>query len=158
MSKQLIIRNEEGGAAIEMSIALPVLVMFIYGIFQVGLVFQANAGVQHALGEAAREATIHPVPSDVDLAEIIHDKRFGTHNGTLAAAKFVTNTDEDGDPDGSRTLTLTYSQPTDLLFIEGPTFAVTKSKTFYTAIGNDTPGTTTCDFDEDGDMACSSES
>ncbi len=32
---------------------MPILVLFIYGIFQVGLLFQANAGMQHALGEGA---------------------------------------------------------------------------------------------------------
>ena len=150
-----LIRDEQGGAAIEMGIALPVLVMFIYGMFQMGLVFQANAGVQHALGEAARSATIHPVPSDVALAEMIEDKRFGTHNGTLASLTIVTNTDSDGTPDGSRTLTLSYTQPTDFLFFEGPTVDVTESKTFYTAITPETMGTTTCAPNDEGDMTCS---
>ena len=49
---------------IEMAIALPMLILFIYGIFQVGVVFQANAGMQHALGEGARLATLcyNPTP------------------------------------------------------------------------------------------------
>ena len=47
-------RDERGAAAIEMALALPVLVTMIYGIFQVGLLYQANAGMQHALGEGAR--------------------------------------------------------------------------------------------------------
>jgi len=55
---KLLRRNEKGAAAIEMAIALPVLLVMIYGIFQVGLIFQANAGMQHALGEGARYATL----------------------------------------------------------------------------------------------------
>ena len=51
-------RDERGVAATEMALALPVLITMIYGIFQVGLLYQANAGMQHALGEGARYATL----------------------------------------------------------------------------------------------------
>ena len=51
-------RDERGAAAIEMAIVLPVLILFIYGIFQVGILYQANAGMQHALGEGARFAVL----------------------------------------------------------------------------------------------------
>ena len=51
-------RDERGVAATEMALALPVLITMIYGIFQVGLLYQANAGMQHALGEGARLATL----------------------------------------------------------------------------------------------------
>ena len=55
---RILRRNEDGAAAIEMAIALPVLIAMIYGLFQVGLLYQANAGMQHALGEGARYATL----------------------------------------------------------------------------------------------------
>lgn len=150
-----IARREDGTAAIEMGIALPVLVMFIYAIFQAGLVFQANAGVQHALGEAARSAVVYPAPTDEALATEIVSKSFGTYNGTLAAASIETLGDDDGDPTGARTITLTYSQPTDLLFIEGPTVDIVKSKTVWTAIGGGTVGEVTCEPNSDGEMTCS---
>ena len=51
-------RDEQGAAAVEMALALPVLIIFIYGIFQIGMVMAASAGMQHALGEGARLATI----------------------------------------------------------------------------------------------------
>ena len=54
----LLRRNDRGAAAIEMALALPILVSMIYGLFQVGLLYQANAGMQHALGEGARLATL----------------------------------------------------------------------------------------------------
>lgn len=134
MNLRKIIRDQEGGAAIEMAIALPLLVSFIYGIFQIGLVFQANAGVKHALGEAAREATIWPIPTDDELKAIVKSKSFGTHNGTLKDASIVINKDENGDPDGSRTITLTYAQPTDFIFFAGPTVDIVQSKRVYTAL------------------------
>ena len=48
---QLLRRDERGAAVIEMAIVLPVLILFIYGIFQVGILYQANAGMQHALAK-----------------------------------------------------------------------------------------------------------
>ena len=50
--------NEAGAAIIEFAIALPILIFFIYGIFAVGRLYEANAGIQHALGEGARYATL----------------------------------------------------------------------------------------------------
>jgi Flp pilus assembly protein TadG len=59
MNRLLTLRREERGAAtIEMAIALPTLIVFLWGIFQVGVAFQAKAGMQHALGEGARLATL----------------------------------------------------------------------------------------------------
>src|SRR4051794_10823728 len=51
-------RDQRGAAAIEAAIAMPALVVMIYGIFSVGQLFEANAGMEHALGEAARYATL----------------------------------------------------------------------------------------------------
>ena len=52
-------RDDRGAAAIEMALALPVLVSMIYGLFQVGLLYQANAGMQHALGRGRALATLY---------------------------------------------------------------------------------------------------
>ncbi|MBA3730486.1 MAG: pilus assembly protein, partial [Sphingomonas sp.] len=60
-------RNERGAAAIEFAIAVPILILMIYGIFRLGLLFQANAGMQHALGEGARYATIYPTPTNTQI-------------------------------------------------------------------------------------------
>lgn len=126
-----ILRDERGANAIEMGIALPVLVFFIWGIVQVGLLFQANAGMQHALGEAARYATIYPTPADDALKAKMADRKFGTYNGTLGEL-----TIEDVTSGGSvvaKKLTLTYSQPTNFLLFNGPTVNISKTKTVYLA-------------------------
>src|SRR5512147_279872 len=87
----LLRRNEEGAAAIEFAIALPVLLVMIYGIFQIGLIFQANAGMQHALGEGARYATLcTPTstgcnsPSDSAVVTRMSSKVFGMNIGTFS--------------------------------------------------------------------------
>jgi len=101
-------RDESGVAVIEMAFALPVLIIMIWMIIQLGLVFRAMAGIQHALGEGARVATLWPVPTKT----------------------IVIPTPATGTADGSNYLDLevTYTQPTDLLIIPGPTISVSRSK------------------------------
>lgn len=130
--------NERGAAVIEIAIALPVLVLFIWGIFQVGIAFQANAGMQHALGEGARLATLcynpNPAtgcqtPTNTEISTRISQKVFGTHVGT-----FNTPTVTDG-PSGSKykDLSVTFTMPMDFLFFQGPNVNITRSKRVYVA-------------------------
>ena len=125
--------DEQGTAVIEMAIAVPVLILFIYGIFVVGQLFQASAGMQHALGEAARLATIYPTPSDADLKAKMAAKKFGTQSGTLSALQIV---DGGGGAlgDAYKDLSLTYTQPTDFLFFNGPNVSLTRTKRVYLAV------------------------
>lgn len=120
-------RNESGAAAIEFAIAVPVLVMMMWGIFQIGMVFEANAGMQHALGEAARYATIYPTPSDTAIQNKITAHKFGLNRGTWGTPT-INNTNL---ASGYKVITVTYSQPMDFLFFRGPTVSLTKSKRVY---------------------------
>ena len=124
--------DEHGAAIIEFAIAVPVLVLFIWGIFQIGLLFQAYAGMQHALGEAARYATIYPTPSDDAIKATVAGRKFGTGNGTLAELSIV-NQNSGGTGTQYKTLSLTYSQPLDFLFFQGPAVSLTQSKVVYLA-------------------------
>ena len=120
-------RDEQGATVVEMAIALPVLTVFIYGIFQLGVLFQANAGMQHALGEGARYATIWPTPSDAQITAKISSEVFGTKNGTFSVGTPTTDAN-------SKTLSVTYSMPMNFLFFQGPTVNVTRTKKVYTYI------------------------
>ncbi len=126
-------RDDQGSTAVEFALAIPVLIMLIWGIFQVGLLFWASAGMQHALGEGARFATlcINPgttcsVPTDTQIQAKISSNVFGTNNGTLTVAAPVSGT-------GFKTLSVTYTAPTNFLFMSGPTVTLTKSKKVYIA-------------------------
>ena len=70
-----LLRNQDGAAAIEMAFALPILILLIYGIFQIGIAFQASAGMQNALGEGARLATLFPEPTDAQIVARIKERR-----------------------------------------------------------------------------------
>jgi len=130
--------DEDGAAAIELAFALPILIMLIWMMVQLGEVFQAAAGMQHALGEGARYATLclNPTnngcttPSADAIADKMNDAVYGIGPGTFAItppAKSV---------DGSASyydLTVSYSQGTSLLFLPGPTISFSRSKRVWVA-------------------------
>lgn len=125
-----IIADTKGAAVIEMAFALPVLLLFIYGIFQYGVILQANAGMQHALGEGARYATIYPKPADSAIVTRMNDKlvgmnvgTFGTPAVTTPATSVCTN---------CRLLTVTYTVTPNFLFFNGPAISLTRTKQVYT--------------------------
>lgn len=131
-------RDEGGAAAIEMAIALPVLVSMIYGIFTLGQLFEANAGMQHALGEGARYGTLClsmsadgtcTLPSDTQLSTRVSSKLFGTSNGTFDTPVV----DSTNAAIGYKTITVTYHQTMNFLFFTGPTIDLTRSKRVYLA-------------------------
>lgn len=140
------IRDERGAAVIEIAFALPTVILFIWGIFQLGIIFQANAGMQHALGEGARLATICLNPTaagvcstapDADIEERISETLFGTGLGDFDVEVSRPTDDPSTPADESDvdylTLTATFSMPTNFLFFEGPDLDLTRSKVVYVA-------------------------
>jgi TadE-like protein len=123
--------NEEGAAVIEMAFALPILIMLLWMIVQLGLVFRAMSGIQHSLGEGARTATLWPVPDTDTITDKMEAAVYGIGPGDFAIVDPVAGT-----ADGSNYLDLqvTYTQDTDLLFIPGPTISVSRSKRVWVAI------------------------
>lgn len=132
MRALLIVRRDERGAAvIEFAFALPILLLMLYGIFQLGVILQANAGMQHALGEAARFATIYPSPSDDDIQEMMEDEVFGMNIGTFGEP--TVTTPESSECTYCKDLEVTYSVTPDFLFFTGPVINLTKTKRVYQA-------------------------
>lgn len=130
-----LIRDSRGAAVIEMAIALPVLVVWLWGIFQVGVAFQATAGMQHALGEGARLATICQNPtaagvcstaSNSAIQERINQKVFGTGVGTFTVGEIVEGPDY-------KQLSVTFTMPMNFLFFQGPSINLTRTKRVYIA-------------------------
>lgn len=128
-----LVKNDTGAAAIEMAFVLPALVTLLWMVVQLGLVFRAMSGIQHALGEGARAATLFPYP-DPDDSDAITDKMEAAVYG-IGPGDFDIVTPVEGTEDGSNylDLTVTYTQDTDLIFVPGPTISVTKSKRVWVA-------------------------
>jgi Flp pilus assembly protein TadG len=128
-------QDEHGAAAIEAAIALPVLVSMIYGIFTLGQVFEADAGMQHALGEGARYGTlclsmsnsVCTLPTKTAIANKVNSKLFGTRNGVFSTPDVDTSTASSG----YVTVTVRYQQTMQFAFFTGPTVNLTRSKRVY---------------------------
>jgi Flp pilus assembly protein TadG len=133
-----LVRDQDGAAAVEMAFALPVLIIMIWAFVQLAQVYRAMAGIQQGLGEGARYATLclNPdalgcsAPTAATIKTKIQDSVYGIGPGTFTVSDPVVGTS------GTSTyydLTVTYSQPTNLLLFVGPTINVSRSKRVWTA-------------------------
>jgi len=136
--KRLLSRlaSDRGGAsAIELALALPVLITMIYGIFTLGQLFEADASVQHALGEGVRYATLclNPtssgvctIPTDTQITTKITSKLFGPAAGLTPTITTDTTAK-------TKTITLTYTTTPNFLLFNGPSVTMTRSRVVYYA-------------------------
>lgn len=131
--------HDEGTAAIEMAFALPVFIVMLWLFIQFAEVYRAAAGIQQALGQGARYATLclNPsvaggcsVPTAANIKTQIQNNVYGIGPGTFTVSDPVSGTS------GSAAyydLTVTYTQPTSLLLLPGPTVTITRSKRVWVA-------------------------
>ncbi len=131
-------RDENGTAIIETAFALPILIVMIWMFVQLAQMYRAASGIQQALGEGARYATLCVDPDWMgckrpDAASIktkIQNTVYGIGPGTFTVSDPVTGSS------GAASyydLTVSYSQPTSLLLFPGPTINISRSKRVWTA-------------------------
>ena len=133
-----LFRNEDGAAAVEMAFAIPVLVVMLWAFVQLAQVYRAVAGIQQALGEGARYATlcVNPTtsgcgaPTAAQVKTKISNSVYGIGPGTFTVSNPVSGTDGTGK---YYDLTVSYSQPTNLLIFPGPTMSLSRSKRVWIA-------------------------
>jgi Flp pilus assembly protein TadG len=131
--------DQAGSAAIEFAIAVPVLISMIWGMFQVALIYEANAGIQQALGEAARYATTYvpstgTSPTTAQVQAKITSSKFGLRCTSCWTTPVINTTNAAAANGGYWVITVTYNLPTDFLFFQGPTIAMTRSKRVYLSL------------------------
>ena len=100
---------EGGQSAVELVLALPVLVLLLLGALQVVLVVRDQVLLTHAAREAAREAA---VSADGDAG-----RRGALAGARLDADRLVVTLDGRGGPGSRVTATLRYRSPTDVPLI-----------------------------------------
>jgi Flp pilus assembly protein TadG len=132
IKKKIILPDEQGAATIEMAFALPILLLFVYGIFQFGVILQANAGMQHALGEGARYATLYPKPADAAIVTKMSNAVFGMNIGTFSTPTVTTPATTSCT--NCRDLGVTYTVTPNFLFFNAPPVTLTRTKRVYTSI------------------------
>ena len=127
---RVLIRNNRGLATIEMAFALPILLLFIYGIFQVGMIMAASAGMQHALGEGARYATLYPIPTDPQIKQRVLDNLFGDYIG--GGKNFhVEDIATDSTGNSFKIISVHYTVTPEFLFFTAPPVTLDRSKKIY---------------------------
>lgn len=154
-----LIRDQRGAAVVEMALALPLLVSIIFGIYQLALLFFANAGMQHALGEGARFATLYSTarnvtvtdnskspavvstravnyPTKADVKTRITSELFGRSDGTFTVDDPIGGTSSTtiAGLDDWYDLRITYKRKLDFIFMKGPTITLVRTKRVYLAI------------------------
>lgn len=123
-----LIQNERGASAVEFAFAVPVLLVLIIGIIQLGILFMANAGLQQAVEEGARFATIYPNPNDSAIIARVNDKRFG-----LDAANVTGPAVTHGTSNGVSyvDVTMSYSAPLNFVFFETDPVTLSHTRRAY---------------------------
>jgi Flp pilus assembly protein TadG len=136
--QQRLSRDERGAAAVEMAFAIPILIVMIWAFVQLAQVYRAVAGMQQALGEGSRYATLclNPsvngctAPTADQIKTKINTSVYGIGPGTFTVSDPVLGTSGTA---RYYDLTVRYSQPTNLLIFPGPTMALTRSKRVWIA-------------------------
>lgn len=133
--------DQKGAAAVEMAFAIPILIVMLWAFVQLAQVYRALAGIQQALGQGARYATLCASasstngcspPSTASVKTDIQNSVYGIGPGTFTVSDPVTGNDGTG---SYYDLSVSYTQPTDLLLFPGPTINVSRSKRVWVASG-----------------------
>lgn len=127
-----LLRDDKGATVIEFAFALPILIIMVFMIYQFGLIYRANSGIQHSLGQGARAATLWPTPTKAQVKTIMQNSVYGIGPGTFTIAEPA----EVEDPVAKAKywdLEVTYTQGTSLIMLPGPNISVTKKKRVWIA-------------------------
>lgn len=78
-------RDKKGVGALEFALILPLLILFIVGIAQMGIMYFAHAGLRNLVSEGARFASISPRPADTAIKARLNRGGFGLNSTQLKA-------------------------------------------------------------------------
>lgn len=121
-------KRSDGSTAIEFAIAAPVLLLLIFGLLQLGIMFFADAGLQHAVDEGARLATIYPRKTENDIKARVTGTQYGLQPARITGPSIVY-----GQVDGTdyAEVSMSYAMPVDFVFYRKPDMLITKTRRAY---------------------------
>ena len=120
--------DRRGSMVAEFALVVPILLTLTFGIIQAGVLFLANAGLKHSLGEGARLATLFPRRTDAQIIQRIEAAQFGLNPAYLA-----TPTISHGVSQGSdyTDISVSYTVHLDLLVTALPAVTLTERRRAY---------------------------
>lgn len=120
-------KENKGSAAIEAAVALPILLVFLLGIFEFSNALRYQAAYNDAVSVGARYATLSPTPStNAVRSQILSSSSVSLTNATVSV---TSGTSATGRTYYTVAIAATY-QPT-IPFIKVPGIALTASKRAY---------------------------
>lgn len=123
----LLFDDTSGATIIELAFVLPIMLIFLFGIMQLGMVFEGQAGMSHALGEGARLATLYPAPSATAIQDRMQNSVFKANNfGSYQVMPIVQN-------GKTVLLEVKYTMPMSFFMINLPDVTLDRQKLVYTA-------------------------
>ena len=123
-----ILRDQSGSPAVEFAFAAPVLILFVIGIVQLGLLFSATAGMASGVNEGARFATVYPTPTDDQIIARINQKRFMVQTAYMQTPTLVHGTNNGV---SYIDITLNYSAPMNFVFFQTPAVSLRQTRRVY---------------------------
>jgi Flp pilus assembly protein TadG len=126
MSLARLSSEDRGLAAVEFAIGAPFLLALIYGLAQLSILMFAQSGLNHAVGEAARVASVYPRPTENRITQAALRSRFGLSPTRLAAPQLTHTTSSGVD---YVTISLSYSAEVDLLFLPSKRLTLSETRT-----------------------------
>jgi Flp pilus assembly protein TadG len=112
MCAHRLLGDRRGATAAEFALAVPVLLLMLFTVLQFGVLYVANAGLQNAVGEGARVATLWPRRSTAEITSEINAARFGLNPSGLSEPQLTY-----GQANGQDFVELRMTYTTDLDFI-----------------------------------------
>jgi Flp pilus assembly pilin Flp len=104
-------KDKKGVSAVEFALILPLLIVLIVGIAQMGILYLAHAGLRNLVADGARYASISPRPTDAAIKARLNQGGFGLTPTDLAQPAITygnTNGNEWADISVSYTVRLNF--------------------------------------------------
>lgn len=123
--------NQDGAAAIEFALTIPLVIMLFYGMAQFGIVLLANSGIRHALDTAARATTVYigatPL-TDQQIRNNVTANLYGIKSGTVSSPT-VTR----GVVNGIKyvDISVEYTTPIDFIVVRAGPITLTETRRAY---------------------------
>ena len=85
-------RDRRGSVASEFALVVPLFTLIVFATIQLGILFQAYAGLQHGIGEAARLANLWPHRTTGQISDRLKRSAFGLNRAYLGDPVIETGT------------------------------------------------------------------
>jgi Flp pilus assembly protein TadG len=138
MMKRLLrlARDARGISALEFGLLAPVFIGMIIGVGQMGILFQAQAGLRHAVTEGARYATIYVYnssgvamrPTNAQVIAKVTSSKYGLNSAYITGPTITSGTSN-----GATYLdiTMSYAVPLDFVFYHPAAITLTETRRAY---------------------------